>query len=128
VTGSQLDRTALAARLAAGAVFVVFGIGKFLNHAAESSSFESYGLPEPSTFATAIGVIEVAGGALLIAGVATRAVALVLAGDMVGAIVVSGIAKGEAISLTLAPVLLVICLWLARVGAGGYRLAGRSEL
>jgi putative oxidoreductase len=61
-----------------------------------------------------IGVIELVGGLLLIAGIWTRPVALVLAGDMVGAIVVSGIRHGETISLTLAPLELVamcVLLW-----------------
>ena len=51
---------------------------------------------------------------LLIAGVYTSLAALVLAGDMVGAIIVSGIAKGETVSLTLAPAELaamLIVLW-----------------
>jgi putative oxidoreductase len=52
------------------------------------------------------------GGLLLILGLATRLSALVLAADMVGAIVVSGIKEGEPISLTLAPALLVVMLLL----------------
>jgi putative oxidoreductase len=116
---------AFAARLASGTVFVVFGIGKFVNHGAEVDSFSSYGLPSPDAFVDAIGVIEVGGGLLLIAGLATRAAALVLAGDMVAAIAVSGIAKGEIISLTLAPVLLVLMVLLLAVGPGGHALDSR---
>ena len=78
-------------RLLAGGVFVVFGIGKFVNHASELASFKTYGLPAPDAFVIVIGLVEVVGGLLLIAGVLTRPAALVLAGDMVGAIVVSGI-------------------------------------
>ena len=37
---------------------------------------------------------------------------------MIGAIVVSGIAEGEPISLTLAPALLVVMLVLLRFGPG----------
>ncbi len=33
------------ARLGAGAVFVIFGIGKFANHGSEVASFHTYGLP-----------------------------------------------------------------------------------
>lgn len=58
-------------------------------------------------FVVAVGVIELAGGVLLISGRFLRASALVLAGDMVGAIVVSGVARGEIIGLILAPALLV---------------------
>jgi putative oxidoreductase len=52
------------------------------------------------------GVIETGGGLLLIMGLLTRLAALALAADMLGAIVVSGLARGELISLTLAPLLL----------------------
>jgi uncharacterized membrane protein YphA (DoxX/SURF4 family) len=60
------------------------------------------------------------GGLLLIAGVLTRPTALVLAGDMVGAIIVSGLGKGELISLTLAPAELVAMLVLLWMGPGRY--------
>jgi putative oxidoreductase len=107
------DARALA-RIAAGVVFLVFGAAKFLNHGAEVGSFETYGLPSPDAFVYLIGVIEVVGGLLLVSGRRVRPAALILAADMIGAIVVSGIKEGEAISLTLAPALLVIMLVLVR--------------
>lgn len=99
-------------RLLSGAVFVGFGIGKFVNHGSELASFRSYGLPAPEVFVVVIGVIELVGGVLLIADRFVRPVALVLAADMLGAIIVSGIAKGELISLTLAPAELIAMLSL----------------
>ena len=96
-----------AIRLISGVVFVVFGAGKFVNHSSELASFRGYGLPAPEVFVIVIGVIELVGGALLITNRFVKPAALVLAADMVGAIVVSGIAKGELISLTLAPALLL---------------------
>ena len=117
--------TLLALRLAAGSVFVVFGAGKFVSHASELASFKSYGLPAPELFVVVIGVIELVGGMLLIAGILTRPAAIVLAGDMVGAIVVSGIGLGELVSLTLAPAELVICLFLAWTGPGMWSLDRR---
>jgi len=116
------DRALLGLRLLSGGVFVVFGIGKFVNHASELASFKSYGLPAPDAFVIVIGVIELVGGLLLIIGVLTRPAALVLAGDMIGAIVVSGIAKGEIISLTLAPAALVAMLVLLWTGPGATSL------
>jgi len=116
---------ALGARLAAGTIFVAFGAGKFTSHASEVSSFETYGLPSPDVFVYAIGALEVVGGVLLIAGLATRLASLVLAGDMIGAIVVSGIAQGELISLTLAPALLLVNLFLLWTGPGRYSLDRR---
>jgi putative oxidoreductase len=109
---------ALAARLVAGAVFIGFGIVKFTRHASEVASFQAYGLPAPDAFVYAIGVVEVIGGALLVAGLATRLAALVMAGDMVGAIVVSGIGLGEPVSLTLAPALLILMILLLWLGPG----------
>jgi putative oxidoreductase len=116
------DRALLLLRLLAGGVFVVFGIGKFTDHASELASFRAYGLPAPDVLVVIVGLIELFGGSLLIAGVLTRPAALVLAGNMVGAIVVSGIAKGELISLTLAPAELVAMLVLLWFGPGAYSL------
>ena len=113
------DRALALARVAAGIVFLVFGIGKFTAHASEVDSFHKYGLPEPDATVYAIGVVEVVGGILLILGFLTWFAALVLAGDMFVAIIVSGIKEGEVVpSLTLAPVLLVIMLALMRFGPG----------
>jgi uncharacterized membrane protein YphA (DoxX/SURF4 family) len=104
----------VAARLAAGAVFVLFGLGKFVNHGAELASFKSYGLPAPEVAVYAVGVLEIVGGALLIVGRAILPVAVLLAADMLVAIAVAGIGRGEVIpSLTLAPVLLGVMVVLA---------------
>lgn len=106
-------------------MFIVFGLGKFTSHGSEVDSFESYGLPSPDAFVYAIGLIEVVGALLLFAGLATRLAAAVLAADMVGAIVVSGIGEGEIISLTLAPVLLIAMLFLLWAGPGRHALDHR---
>ncbi|MEO7117357.1 MAG: DoxX family membrane protein [Candidatus Limnocylindrales bacterium] len=121
VAGPREGRAATAAfcvRLAGGFVFVVFGVAKFTSHASEVASFREYGLPSPEVFVAAIGVLEIVGGLLLIAGLATRLAALALAGDMVGAIITSGIGEGELISLTLAPAELLGMLFLLRAGPG----------
>jgi putative oxidoreductase len=119
------DRALLGLRLLSGGVFVAFGIGKFVNHTSELASFKTYGLPAPEAFVVVIGVIELVGGLLLMIGVLTRPAALVLAADMIGAIVVSGIAKGELVSLTLAPAELVAMLVLLWTGPGGASLRPR---
>jgi putative oxidoreductase len=105
-------------RIAAGVVFVVFGIAKFTQHATEVDSFRTYGLPSPDAFVYAIGVLEIVGGLMLIAGLLTRLAALALAGDMVAAIAVSGIGEGELVSLTVAPAELVAMLVLLWAGPG----------
>ncbi len=121
-------RAALAAfviRVVSGGIFLVFGIYKFTNHAKETASFDSYGLPSPSLFASAIGVVEVVGGLLLLVGLLTRPAGLMLAGDMAGAIATAGPVEGGAINLGLAPALLVAMLALAWIGPGRWALDGR---
>jgi putative oxidoreductase len=122
--GAQ-GRLAAAIRLAAAAVFIAFGVGKFINHASELASFQQYALPAPEVFVYAIGVLEIVGGALLAIGLLVRPAALALAGDMVGAIVVSGIGRGESVSLTLAPLLLIAMIFLIRTGGGSWSIDGR---
>jgi putative oxidoreductase len=104
--------------LASGAIFIAFGLGKFLAHQTETSSFHRYGLPSPSAFAYVIGVLELVGGLSLLIGLAVRPLALALAGNMVGAIATAGPVDGGAINLGLAPTLLVAMLALTWVGAG----------
>ena len=125
---SWADRWATAIRWAAAVVFVVFGAGKFVNHASELASFRRYALPAPGAFVYLIGVLEIVGGVLLASAVLVRLAALALAVDMVGAIVVSGLGRGEDISLTLAPALLVAMIFLILVGAAGRRGARHSSV
>jgi putative oxidoreductase len=124
-------RPALVARLLSGTIFILFGLGKFVSHATEAASFHRYGLPSPSAFAYAVGILEVVGGLLLLLGLAVRPVALALAGNMVGAISTAGRIDGGAINLGLAPALLVVMLALVWTGAGerslDARLAARLE-
>ena len=121
-TESRAASTAFATRLIAGGIFIAFGAGKFLNHGAELASFQAYGLPSPDLFVSAIGALELLGGVALILGLGTRVAAAALAGDMVGAIVVSGLARGEVISLTIAPALLLAMLFLVWTGGGRHAL------
>ena len=115
---SATQRCAVAVRWVSAIVFVVFGAGKFVDHGSELASFRQYALPAPGVVVYVIGVLEITGGLLLASGFFIKAAALALAIDMVGAIVVSGIGRGEAISLTLAPALLVGMIFLARAGGG----------
>jgi putative oxidoreductase len=115
-------RLARAIRWTAAIVFVVFGAGKFVNHASELASFRHYSLPAPQASVYAVGVLEIAGGLLLASGVLVRVAAVALGADMLGAIAVSGIQRGEAVSLTLAPLLLaamIYLIWAHAPGRGG---------
>lgn len=107
--------------LLAGAVFVVAGLAKFLNHDGELASFRTYGLPWPAAQVVFVGAVEILGGLLLLSGRLVRPAALALAATMLVAIVVSGFGQGEVIpSLTLAPVLLAAMVYLlTRPGRAG---------
>jgi putative oxidoreductase len=109
-------------RGAAAIVFLIFGVSKFVNHAAELASFRHYPVPAPGTLVYVVGVIEICGGLLLAIGLLTRLSALALAADMLGAVVVSGLARWELVSLTLAPMLLAAMIILIRFGAGDWSL------
>ena len=121
----RYERFAAGVRWAAAAVFLTFGAGKFANHASELASFRHYAVPAPSVLVYAIGVLEIVGGLLLAGGLLVRPAALALAADMVGAIVISGIARGENVSLTLAPALLVAMVFLIWAGAGSWSIDRR---
>jgi putative oxidoreductase len=74
-------------RLLVGGVFLSEGIQKFLYpEALGVGRFVKIGIPAPSLMAPLVGVIETAGGALLVVGLLTRAVAIPLIVDMLVAI------------------------------------------
>jgi hypothetical protein len=102
------------------------------NHSRNVHSFTLYGLPAPSASSYAIGTLEIVGALALISGIALLPLAVALAGDMVGAIVVSGIALGALVSLTLAPATLAAMLVLIarelRGSRGGRGATGSSRL
>ncbi len=123
--GGQGERWVALTRWAAGIIFLIFGVAKFSDHAAELASFRHYPLPAPEVFVYLVGVIEIGGGLLMITGLLTRLAAVALAADMIGAIVISGLARGELVSLTLAPLLLVAVISLIRLGAGCWSLDRR---
>jgi putative oxidoreductase len=112
-------------RWAAGIIFLIFGVAKFSDYAAELASFRHYPLPAPELFVYLVGVIEIGAGLLLIMGLLTRLAALALAVDMTGAIVISGLGRGELVSLTLAPLLLAAMISLIRLGPGPWSLDHR---
>ncbi len=112
-----------------GAITKLGDIGKF------TAMFVSLGIPGAQVVAPVTAVVELVGGAALMLGLGTRLVSLVLAGDMVGALITDigpNLAqKYPAVwdflsNLFYAPewLLVGLLLWLLCVGAGKASLDG----
>ena len=112
-------------RVVTGFFFIGAGIGKFVEHAHEVEEFERFGFSSPDTIVYLIGVVEIGGGLLLVLGLLTRLAALMLAGNMVGAISTAGVKVGGAFHLGVAPTLLLIMLFLVWAGSGPAALDNR---
>lgn len=107
-------RTATRIAVATGVIFVIAGLPKFVAFHWEVANFTRFGLPAPAVWVVAAGIIEIVGGAMLIARRCVTGASLVLAATMAVAIGVSGIHRGDVVpSLTVAPALLVACIYLA---------------
>ena len=109
-------------RLVAAAVFIPIGLGKFVNHDAYVERFERWGFGAAAGEVTIlVGIVEVVCGLMLLLGVAPRAAALALIGNMIGALATAGrIDGGQDIWLPL-----VMIAVLAAIVVGG---AGRWTL
>lgn len=107
------DQLASATAVLTGVIFIFAGLAKFVFHHWELRAFRAFGLPWPEALEILAGILETAGGALLIMRLFVVPVASILAGTMVVAVGASGIGHGDVIpSLTLAPVLLLAMAFL----------------
>jgi len=80
-------RATVLIRLMAGSVFFWEGVMKFVFPATLGvGRFTKLGIPFPDVMASFVGVVEIVGGVLLIAGLLTRVVAVPLLIDMVVAV------------------------------------------
>jgi putative oxidoreductase len=107
-----------AIRVVTGVLFITFSTGKFVDHMKEAVDFNHYGVPVADTTVYLVGVVELVGGLLLVVGLFTRAAALLLAVNMVGAITTAGRVDGGSFHLGIAPTLLVAMLFLLWAGPG----------
>jgi uncharacterized membrane protein YphA (DoxX/SURF4 family) len=113
-------------RVIVGVAFIAAGIEKLTNHLQTTEDFDRWGLPSPSTFSYAISAVEIVFGLILIFGILPRFAALVLLGDMVGALVTAGRIDGGP-HLILPPLLGVLCLILLIAGGGRWALVDRLD-
>jgi uncharacterized membrane protein YphA (DoxX/SURF4 family) len=109
----RADPAAVRVAVLSGAIFIVAGLVKFVFHHWELHAFREFGLPWPSLLEILAGVLETAGGVLLVLRVCVVPTAIVLAATMLVAIVASGIGHDDIIpSLTLAPALFLAMVYL----------------
>ncbi len=85
-------------RLALGITFFAHGLGKVKNAAGFAGFLRQIRVPVPLLSAWLVALLETAGAALLILGIATRVMALGLAVDMLVALVTVRIAKAPFVS------------------------------
>jgi putative oxidoreductase len=139
-------RATVLIRLMAGTVFLSEGILKFVYANQGVGRFTKLGFPFPDTIATAIGVFEIVGGAMLISGLFTRLIAIGFAFEMIVAMLTTKISLYLGTSPLPAPAAapkvgiwavlhetrsdwaqLVCCVFLIVVGAGMLSLDARRS-
>jgi len=124
----SLDGVApLLARLTLGVTFAGTGWGKLQHLDKVTAFFTDLGLPAPHFQATLVGTTELVGGALLLAGFASRLASLPLMVTMVVAILTAKRADISGVSDLfglLEWTYLVLLAWLAVGGPGRFSLDG----
>lgn len=90
------DGAALLGRIGVGAVFVAHGWQKFTEWglSGTAQAFEGMGVPLPTVSAWFAALVELVGGALLIAGAALPVVGVLLLVDMLGALFIVHLPNG----------------------------------
>lgn len=122
---STRDALLLVARLVLGVVLVAHGWQKLVTNglAATGQAFAGMGVPAPSISATFAAIVELVGGAMIIAGAATAVACVLVVLDMLGAATIVHIPKGVFASSggwELVGVIAGGALLLAAVGAGRF--------
>lgn len=94
------DLVLLLARVVVGVVFIAHGLQKFLQWGIDgtAASFAGMGIPLPTVSAWAAALIETVGGAALLAGLALPLAGVLLAANMVGALLLAHLGNGLFVS------------------------------
>ena len=132
---SVRDAALLVARLLLGVVLIAHGWQKVVTNGlgATTEAFTQMGVPLAPVSAAFAGIVELVGGALILAGAATALVGVLVVLDMLGAALLVHIGNGVMASdggWELVGVIGALALVLAAVGAGRFSvdhaLAGRG--
>ncbi|KAE8766058.1 DoxX family membrane protein [Georgenia thermotolerans] len=119
----------LLARVGLGAVFLAHGLQKFVSNGmgATAEGFAAMGVPAPALSAWFAALVETVGGAALILGALTPVFALLLAINMIGALVLVHLPQGLWVTdngYELVLGLAAGALALAAAGAGRFSVDG----
>lgn len=115
----------LVLRVVVGAVFIAHGVQKIFEYtlAGTTGSFAGMGVPLPEIAAPVVAFVELIGGAMLVLGLFTRLVGILLAVDMVVALVLVHLPAGLWVAeggYEFVAVLGAAALALAFAGAGRF--------
>jgi putative oxidoreductase len=119
----------LLARVGLGAIFLAHGLQKFLTNGmgATADGFAAMGVPAPGLSAWFAALVETVGGAALILGALTPLFAVLVAVDMIGALVLVHLPNGIWVAENGYELVLGLAagaLAVAAVGAGRFSVDG----
>jgi putative oxidoreductase len=124
VLPQRLNAALVILRIVVGSIFIAHGAQKLFvfGLAGVAGAFGHMGVPLPGLAGPAIAFLEFFGGIAVVLGLFTQPLALLLAADMLGAIVLVQINKGLIGGYEFELSLLGIALALALAGGGEYSL------
>ena len=121
------DVVLLLARVSLGIIFLAHGLQKLVTNGmgATTEGFVAMGVPAPALSAWFAALVETAGGAALILGLLTPVFSLLLALDMIGAMILVHLSSGIWVAENGYELVLALAAGALAVGAVG---AGRFSL
>ena len=126
VSEKNIDRAMLLLRLVLGVIFIAHGYQKVFTYgfSGVTTSFAQTGIPFPSLVAPLIAILELVGGIALLFGAFTRVVAILIACEMLGAIIFvhakAGFFNPKGFEYPLSNFAMLVAV--ALIGAGAYSI------